>query len=160
MKMTTENEAKLLDSIKDLMNANRNLNNELETANDALESTEKQLKQKYSNDDFILIDRHSFNKVIESIDGIKTELRCVTDDIEDIEYQYLSDISNSLSDASCSISDAETHLEDLESDLEALATPTEEEVKEVKEALKVAAKKTPAKKTSAVKVVVKNGISQ
>ena len=158
MKMTTENELKLLESIKELMTDNRNLNNEVKGLEKEIDKNKRQIKEKYSNDDFILVNRHDFNRVIENIDDIKTELNCIYSEVEDMEYQYLSDVQTSITDACYSIDGTKTNLEDLESDLEALVTPTEEEVEEVKEALIKKAQevlKQTEKKTPAVKVIAR-----
>ena len=151
MKMTTENELKLLENIKELIAENRNLNNQLEIKNNALRDTERQLKEKYSNDDFVLVDRHDLRKIVGGLEDVESDLRNICDDVEDMEYQYLADISNSISGVSYSIDGTKENVQDLQSDLHALTTPKEEEVKEVIEGLK----KVAAKKTTAVKVVVK-----
>ena len=151
MKMTTENELKLLENIKELIAENRNLNNQLEIKNNALRDTERQLKEKYSNDDFVLVDRHDLRKIVGGLEDVESDLRNICDDVEDMEYQYLADISNSISGVSYSIDGTKENVQDLQSDLHALTTPKEEEVKEVIEGLK----KVAAKKKTAVKVVVK-----
>lgn len=142
------------EKIKDLEKA---LVNNVEGLTERIDSLTNQLKDKFSNDEFVLVSVADLNLISSSLERAEDGLTCGISDTEDIEYQEIGNIVYSLGDVVTTLCGANDYVVEAQNKIADFMSRTQEldSVGAAEDLIKASESKPTQKKAPAKKISVK-----